>query len=50
MPNAEFPRLLYTFLKGVSLTDVPRVIPPFTTQSNVKDSVHPILGSKAVTA
>lgn len=51
VPNNESPpHLLYTFLKSVSLTDVPHVTPLFTSQSHVKDSVHPILGSKAVTA
>lgn len=51
VPNAESPPcLLHTFLKSRSFKDMLHVIPLFTSQSNAKESVHPILGSKAITA
>lgn len=51
MPNVQTPPwLLYTFLKSISISEVLYVIPLFTSQSDVKNSIHPVLGSKILTA
>lgn len=51
LPNALGPPCsLHTFLKSISLTEVPNVMPLFASQTGIEDSVSPVGGSKILRA